>query len=287
MEIEARARIGGGQDGAVFGGLLFRFDAAGRCRVYRMDALAGAGEPGREVKPVGGFALDRRELLCPHSNAVSFGVPDGEAFPPLYTNVYTTYRAEADRRKGVCAVYRLRRTAEGFTSALCQVLRVGFTEDPALWHSSPRRDDVRPYGNFLADPARGLLHVFTMRDADRTTRYFTFRLPEPGAGKVSARYGVPEVVLEEGDILRQFDCPYHHFLQGACLHGGLIYSVEGFTGDPENPPALRIIDPEAGRQVFFEEFRPRGRCEEAELIDFWEGDCWYSDVTGHVYRIRI
>ena len=29
------------------------------------------------------------------------------------------------------------------------------------------------------------------------------------------------------------------------------------------------------------------RCEEAELIDFWEGDCWYSDVTGHVYRIKM
>ena len=40
MEIKKLGKIVGGQDGAVYNGWLFRFDAKGKCSVYKTDDLS-------------------------------------------------------------------------------------------------------------------------------------------------------------------------------------------------------------------------------------------------------
>ncbi len=290
MKIEPISKICSGQDGAIFRDFLFRFDGAGVCHVYRMTDILAGEDPAKDRTPIDIFTLDQTERLCPHSNSVMFGCAYGsptDEFPVLYTNIYTTYQKEANKRKGMCAVYRITRNGTRFSSELIQVLRIGFTEDPMLWHSSEARKDVRPYGNFALDPGKEILYAFTMRDESHTTRYFAFRVPKLTDGVISADYGVREVVLEPSDILMKFDCPYHHFLQGACFHDGKIYSVEGFCNDPVNPPAVRILDPAQKRQIFYGDFTKLGYFDEAELIDFHGDTCYYSDIAGNFFRLTF
>jgi len=267
--------VRGWQDGAIWGDLLFRFDARGSCRVFRLGAAA---------EEIAAFTLDRASEIAPHSNAVAFGPAcPGEEFPLLYTNIYNNYARTDDPMKGVCCVYRLRREGESFTTQMVQLIRVGFTEDTSLWCSEG--GDVRPYGNFVIDRERGIYYGFTMRDGERVTRYFAFDLPAADAGEWDGALGVKAVTLQSGDIRRQFDAPYHNYLQGACCHGGKIYSVEGFTDDEINRPALRIIDPAAGKQIFHGEFSAVGLTVEPEMIDFMGETCYYGDADDSLYVI--
>ena len=267
-----------GQDGAIWGDLLFRFDAQGRGEVYDLS------QPG--TPRVGQLALDSRERVCPHCNSAMFGTeyfaPEDQ-FPLLYCNIYNNCYDWSDRMEGTCCVYRIWQEDGSFRSRLVQLIRVGFAKDPALWMSG---DDARPYGNFVIDREKGLYYGFTMRTAADSTRYFAFRLPGAREGTVGA-FGVPEKILTEGDILSQFDCPYHRFLQGACCHRGKIYSVEGFTDDGENRPALRIIDPAAGIQEKLVYFSDLGQRDEPELIDFRGDQCWYSDCAGQLFLLDL
>lgn len=277
MRLIYRGQISPQQDGAIWGELLFRFDARGNCRVH---SLAREGFP-----EVGAFALDRRETLCPHSNAVFFGVHyarPGDEFPLLYSNVYNTYSRQPDRREGMCCVYRLFREEGVFRTALAQVLKVGFREQEALWGIG---DNVRPYGNFTLDREKGVLYAFTMRDREQTTRYFALPLPDPREGTVDPALGVPVRTLEAEEILFRFDTPYHRYVQGACCHRGLVYSLEGFTDNRENPPALRIIDPEGRCQRDKVLFETLGTTVEPECIDFQGELCWYSDCRGNLYNL--
>ena len=92
------------QDGAIWGGYLFAFNARGECCVFNINDLS----------PVGEFYLDKRELICPHSNAVVFGCEyyeDGDEFPLLYTNVYNNYSNAEDRREGMVCVSHSHRIA--------------------------------------------------------------------------------------------------------------------------------------------------------------------------------
>lgn len=52
-----------GQDGAICGDYLFRFNAVGVCNVYSMS--------GRNK--LSSFMLDQISILKPHSNAICFG----------------------------------------------------------------------------------------------------------------------------------------------------------------------------------------------------------------------
>lgn len=75
-----------GQDGAMFGGYMFCFDADGECRVNSIAAR----------KQVASFRLDKADILTPHSNAVCFGTEyyaENDEFPLLYTNIYNSYAA--------------------------------------------------------------------------------------------------------------------------------------------------------------------------------------------------
>lgn len=287
MKARRIARICTGQDGAIWGRFLFRFQNNGECCVYDLDALSAL--EGDAAAALSRFRLDKSELLEPHSNAVVFGseyAETGDEFPLLYSNIYNNYAKAEDRLEGLCCVYRLRRDGLQFSTELVQLIQIGFTKDTALW-SSANGQDVRPYGNFVVDREAGRYYAFTMRDESNATRYFSFRLPRLSEGCMDARFGVRRVELTGEDIIEYFDCPYHRYLQGACVHDGLIYSLEGFTNDPINSPALRIIDPRQRVQREVCALPEWGLCVEPEFIDFRDGQAYYTDHDGNLYEIQF
>lgn len=286
MKFTKIAKIKGGQDGAVYGGYLFRFDTAGNCFVYETKTLLEAN--GASVEHISTFTCDKVEILMPHSNAVTFGneyYEEGDEFPLLYSNIYNTYARSENKMKGTCAVYRLTRDGKEFKTTLVQIIEVGFVEDTTLWASE--NGDVRPYGNFCIDTEKGIYHGFTMRDAAYKTRYFSFDLPKLSDGSFDEKFGVNRVVLKKEDIKEYFDCEYHVFIQGAICHDGLVYSVEGFENDPSKLPAMRIIDPAKKVQLEHILLGDHGLTAEPEFIDFWEGICYYSDGYGNLYTIEF
>lgn len=289
MKCTNLTQIRGGQDGAIFGNYLFRFGHNGCCRVYDVREIIGSKE---EVRELTDFMLDKADIICPHSNSVVFGTQyyiEGDEFPLLYSNIYNNYAKTDDPLRGVCCVYRLFKTENGFGSELVQLIEIGFVEDCKLWKMSPESHGVRPYGNFVIDREKNVYHAFVMREAAQGTRYFSFDLPNAREGEHDQRFGVKKVVLSKEDILDRFDCPHHQFVQGACCHGGLIYSLEGFNNKPETtrPPALRIIDPSLKKQILYRELAPLGSPKEPELIDFYHGKCIFSDAYGGVFLLEF
>lgn len=286
MKIKKIGSMGNGaQDGAIWGDFVFRFDHAGHCCVYDAAALDTDGED-IALPQIAAFSLNADDAVIPHCNAVTFSntyYEDGDEFPLLYANVYNNYAKAEDRRVGMCCVYRLQREGLSFCAELVQLLQIGFACERGLWLSEGDVKDVRPYGNFVVDRDRNLIHAFVMRDGDKTTRYFTFRLPDVREGACSAEYGVRAAVLQKEDILSCFDAPYHLYIQGACCHNGLIYSSEGFNADV--PPSLRIIDPQAKRQIDHANLAELGYPTEAEWIDFRGERCYYSDGFGNLFEV--
>lgn len=275
MELLHRGTICRGQDGAIWGDLLFRFSSSGDCRVYDLSRDG--------IPEVGAFRLDRWETLCPHSNSVSFGADywaEGDEFPLLYSNIYNNYAKAENRLEGACCVYRIFRENGVFRSTMVQLLKVCFVADETLWGIG---DNIRPYGNFVVDRENRILYAFTMRDKEQTTRYFAFPLPGVREGFMDGWLRI--CPLEKP--LFFFDTPYHHFIQGACVHGGKILSLEGFTGSGENPPAIRVIDPQSKQQVDFCLCRDMGTDIEPECVDFQGDTCWYSDYQGTLYELKL
>lgn len=288
MNIKHIANIAVGQDGAFYNDYLFRFETSGLCHVYDAGALKKDCREAADLREISTFCLDRADELVPHSNSVTFGKEyyrPGDEFPLLYTNIYNNYAKADDPLKGVCCVYRLQRSGTEFSSTLVQLIEIGFTENDGYWSSGKEEGDVRPYGNFAVDAENGILYAFTMRDKCRTTRYFSFDLPCADDGIADERFNVKKVTLNICDIKEQFDCAYHHYIQGACAYGGKVYSLEGFTESKENPPALRVIDAAAKRQVLHLDFTSMGLTVEPELIDFKDGICYYGDAHGNLYVI--
>ncbi len=279
MKITKLAKIIGGQDGAIYKDLLFRFSSKGGCSVYDMTALDG------EPSPVAEFTLDKSGLIVPHSNSVTFGsefFAEGDEFPLLYSNVYNNYAKTEDKKVGVCCVYRITREGKTFSTTLVQLIKIGFTDDRELWRSSGDVEDKRPYGNFVVDTDRNRLWAFVMRDGAMQTRYFAFDLPKLADGDIGAS-GVREVILTADMIKEYFDTPYHNYVQGAVCREGKIYSVEGF-GEKIHP-ALRIIDTEEKRQILHFDFFDAGYTDEAELIDFYGDRCIYGDHIGDLFEL--
>lgn len=277
IQLTSVAQVGDGQDGAICHDLLFKMDPHGRCRVYPLG----------ESRMICQFALDQTDKLIPHGNAVCFG-PDyyqaGDEFPLLYTNLYNTYGKQENRREGECPVYRIFRTAEGFSSRLVQIIRVGFVHTP-LWRSE-KGEDVRPYGNFTIDNASRTLVAFVMRDGSHRTRFFTFSLPAVGAGRLGA-YGVPEVTLEPEDVCSHFDTDYMHYMQGATCHNGLVYAVEGFSRSQENPACLRVIDLEKEETVLSLNLVDRGYPVEPEFAEVYQEKLYYAAGDGTLYLVAF
>ena len=282
------------QDGAIFNGKIFRFGAGGKGSVYSVDAIyAAEGSDNVPVQPIAGVQLDRADVIVPHCNAVVFGTEyaePGDEYPLLYANIYNNYQKCDERLEGTACVYRLWQDAEGYHTKLMQIIRVGFVGDLSLWTSKPDRGDVRPYGNFVVEREKNRLWAFTMRDADRTTRYFAFRLPKLGEGVFSKTYGVNVVTLGKDDILKQFDCEYSCYIQGACCENGMIVSVEGFS-DEHHPAKMQVIDLEAGKQALAVDLRGRGMTIEPEFCDFADTPngrrLIYSDGHGAIFEVTF
>lgn len=276
MELKQLGKIRHGQDGAIYGDYIFRFDGNGFCAVYKLDNL---------TEQFSCFTLDRADLI-PHSNSVAFGnekYNESDEFPLLYSNIYNNFAKTENKLKGVTCVYRLLRDGNTFTTTLVQLIEIGFTED-VLWRSE-NTADVRPYGNFAIDTENSVYYAFTMRDEDKTTRYFSFPLPKCADGEFDKSLGVKRIFLQKKDVIDYFDCEYHHFLQGACFHKGVIYSVEGFGEDPVNPPAIRLIDTANKKQLAVYYFGDYGLVIEPECIDFLDDTCYYVDNHGHIYNL--
>lgn len=292
MKCKYLTKIVGGQDGAIYDKYLFRFENNGIGKVYDVrKIIAGDTETVQEIAT---FRLDRAELICPHSNSVVFGSEfycEDDEFPLLYSNIYNNYMRADDPLKGVCCVYRIFRTPDGFSSELVQLIEIGFVEDAALWKMSDEEDSKRPYGNFVIDREKNLYYAFVMRENAEGTRYFSFDLPQARDGEIDEKYNVRRAVLSKDDIVEYFDCDHHKFMQGACCHNGKIYSLEGFNADykPEanRPPVLRIIDPSSKEQLFYANLSEYGFNKEPEVIDFYGDTCICADVYGAVYLFEF
>ena len=288
MKIEQIATIQGGQDGVIWKDQLFRLNHKGECFVYNLKKIGSNAM--REQTPIGYFVLDGADRIVPHSNAVCWGVEffdPSDEYPLLYANVYNNYAKADDKQIGVCCVYRVQRTESGFVTTLVQLIEIGFIDDPLLWRVAPDRDGVRPYGNFAVDRESGYYYAFVMRDEALGTRYFRFQLPPLCDGSPDPIYGVNRVILTPEDICDQFDCPYHRYVQGAIVHGGYLYSTEGFAHDEINRPAIRVIDLAAGREVRYVDLLAMGYETEPEMIDFYGDACYYSDFKGNLYRMEF
>ena len=274
------------QDGAIFGGYLFRFEASGKCNVYKMNELLNSSSA--SVSPATSFVLDKADIIKPHSNSVAFGneyFEKGDEFPLLYCNIYNNYAAFENPLCGVTCVYRLVKDGECFKTTLVQLIEIGFTNDP-VWRSENIKD-FRPFGNFAIDAENSLYYAFTMRDEEQITRYFSFVLPKVSDGVFDAEYGVNRVILNKNHIITWFDCEYHRCIQGACCYKGFIYSTEGFTNSAENPPAIRIIDAKNKVQIKKYLLSDYGITVEPEMIDFENDICYYSDDEGNFYKLTF
>lgn len=289
MNIEHIAKIESGrQDGAVWNGYLFCFDNTGRCSVFEMSEIESCN--GGEAKPYSEFCLNENNNLIPHSNSVMFGneyYSEEDEFPLLYANIYNNYANSENSMKGICAVYRLQKKGNSFTATHVQIIEIAFVDDVTYWKSSETEEDVRPYGNFTIDNEKGIYYAFTMRDKTHTTRFFAFDLPKLADGEVDDKYGVRKVKLNIQDIKEYFDCSYHHFMQGACCYKGKIYSTEGFTDSPENPPVIRIINPSLKEEESVYNLVDYGLNKEPEMIEFYEGKCYYGDDCGNIYKLSF
>lgn len=282
MNAEKLGVIEEGQDGAVFNGYLFRFNAKGACAVYQTDELSD------NSVPISRFVLDKVNLITPHSNSVAFSNTrycDTDEFPLLYSNVYNNYAKTDNPMKGVTCVYRLERNGNTFSTTLLQLIEIGFTDDP-VWKSAGG-NDARPYGNFAIDSENGIYYAFTMRDEEQTTRYFAFDLPNINDGTYDDAFGVKRVILGKEDIRSFFDCEYHRYIQGACFRNGIIYSLEGFTDSESNPPAIRFIDVNKQKQSRLYYFADCHMNIEPELIDFKKDACYYADHDGNVFVLSF
>ena len=290
MNIRKIAVTRSGQDGAIYGDLLFRFDHLGKGAVYDLSPLKNQEqcEP-CELPVLSELMLDRVQELAPHSNSVVFGserFDPSDELPLLYTNIYNNYAKAENPLVGVCCVYRVLREGNCFSTRLVQCIEIGFTNDAELWRSGTDTADVRPYGNFVIDPTADRYYAFVMRDAASSVRYFSFRLPRLSEGVPHPTLGIPWVTLTHSDVLGFFDTPYHNYIQGAAVApDGRIYSVEGFGKNPH--PAIRIINPRTKTQEFFFDFYEAGLPIEAEMVDFYYDRCFYGDAHGNLFELTL
>ena len=265
------------QDGAVWGDYLFSFNSAGVCNVYSLDGYTYLSD----------FTLDKNSLINPHSNSVCFGsykYSESDEFPLLYCNVYNTYKNDRNY-DGTCNVYRLQRQGNTFSTQLVQVIKIGFTNDTQRWASSG--GDVRPFGNFAVDTDTDTLYAFTMRDEGRTTRFFAFDLPLPTDGALDSSLGVLKVTLGVEDIKDSFDTDYSYYVQGAQYYDGKIYSLEGFTNNSTNRPAVKVIDLESKKICARIDLYGMGFKTEPEVMYVLDGELYYIDISGNVCKFNF
>ncbi len=257
------------QDGAIYDSHIYRFGPHGNCEVISLE----------NMRVVSRFMLDKSDEVMTHSNSVCFYEADGELY--LYTNVYNSYQNEEDKREGVCCVYKMSGTHEAPESRLVQIIKIGFTGKKGVWISENKKD-IRTYGNFTVDKENKKLYAFTMLDEEHVTRYFEFDLPT-----IKAEGEIETVVLQESDIITQFDSSYSYYIQGATFASGYLFSVEGFN-TPALPPALRIINVKEQKAALeINLMADHGLVHEPEYIDVYNNEIYFADNKGNYYKFTI
>ena len=93
-------------------------------------------------------------------------------------------------------------------------------------------------------------------------------------------------ILIVEDIIDSFDTEYFNYIQGATYHNGKIYSLEGFTDNATNRPALRIVDLKT-KTVETVDLYGMNLKIEPEIVYVYNGAGYYVDVSGNVYEFPI
>ena len=202
----------------------------------------------------------------------------------VYSNVYNSYASQSDKHIGECCLYAVHGAANVWANTLVQVLKVGFIGDLECW---PAASEARPYGNFVVDEQNGCLYVYVMYSSKKLTYWYRFDLPEVSDGVWDEDYGCYVKTLEITDIKDHWTTPLQNYIQGACVHDGMIWSTEGFsTTSGSNLARMRIIDPSLKSQVAVFHFYSDGDPVEPEFIDFYDGKCYYGSVK-QMYTIDL
>lgn len=258
------------QGGAVYDGKLFVGDANGT--IYIKDAAAGTA--------IQTMALDKKDTLKPHSNAVTISTRDSAVH--LYTNIYSNYNSETDKHIGECCVYKLTEDSGTWSNALAQVIKIGFLDDTAYW---PASTEKRPYGNFIVDDENNYLYTYVPSTELNKIQWHKFALPAVTAGTTNDTYGCPVYTLETSAILASWTTPYTQYIQDGCVHDGLIYQVAG-ADKSYGTAQMQVIDPDKKAVVATFNFYKDDNAVEPELITFDGETCYYSDIQ-NMYRLDL
>lgn len=258
------------QDGDIYGGKLFVEDANGT--VYIKDAATGTA--------IQTMALDKRDVIKPHGNTVCISTRDSALH--LYTNIYNNYKSETDRHVAECCVYRLTESGGTWSNALTQIIKVGFTENSDYW---PASTEALIWGNFVVDDVNNLLYVYVLNSALNKIQWYKFALPAVTEGTTNSTYGCPVCTLETSAILDSWVTPYTQYIQGGCVHDGLIYQVAG-ADKSYGTAQMQVISPTKKAVVATFSFYQDDNAVEPELIAFDGDTCYYSDIQ-NMYRLDL
>lgn len=258
------------QGGAIYDGKLFVGDANGT--VYIKNAATGAA--------VQTMALDKKDTIKPHSNAVTISTRNGGCY--LYTNIYSNYKSETDRHIGECCVYSMTEDGGAWSNTLVQVVKIGFIDDTDYW---PATTEERPYGNFIVDNENNCLYAYVLSTALNKIQWHKFDLPAVTAGTANDTYGCPVCTLETSAILASWTTPFTQYIQDGCVHDGLIYSVAGADGK-WGTAQMQVIDPDQKAVVATFSFYTDDNAVEPELIAFDGDTCYYGDIQ-NMFRLDM
>ena len=202
----------------------------------------------------------------------------------VYSNVYNNYSSQSDKHIGECCVYEVHGAANVWANSLVQVLKVGFINDLDHW---PAASESRPYGNFLVDEENECLYVYVMYSSKKQTYWYKFDLPDVSDGVWDEDYDCYVKTLKITDVKDQWTTPLQNYVQGACVHDGLIWSTEGFSATSgTNLARMRIVDPSRKSQIAVFNFYADGDPVEPEFIDFYNGRCYYGSVK-QMYMLEL
>ena len=194
----------------------------------------------------------------------------------VYSNIYNSYASAEDKHIGECCVYEVGGAGKIWSNSLTQVIKIGFIDNLDYW---PAATETRPYGNFVVDKDNGWLYAFVMYSSKKLTYWYKFDLPEISEGVWNESYQCPVITLTAENILDSWTTPLQNYVQGACVHNGLIWSTEGFSGTSgTNVARMRVIDPTRKTQIAVFNFYSDADPVEPEFIDFYNGKCYYASV---------
>ena len=226
-------------------------------------------------------AIDNIALVAFNNEYPEYSITYSGDILHVYSNVYNTYASAEDKHIGECCVYEV---SGLWSNSLAQVIRIGFVDNLECW---PAATETRPYGNFVVDKENGWLYAFVMYSSKKLTYWYKFDLPEISEGVWNESYQCPVITLMAEDILDSWTTPLQNYVQGACVHNGLIWSTEGFTATSgTNVARMRVIDPAKKVQIAVFNFYSDADPVEPEFIDFYNGKCYYGSVK-QMYLLEL